>query len=103
MSNDECLKNDEARSTKHGPINVVSIELPRSAIEVASQVRAEFDFGLQQQPDTVQLRVDCPDVLSVPLARLQIKTQSFIFPRPASSVGDPVGVPPLGGGAPFGL
>ena len=105
MSNDDYLKNDDIRGSDPGSIRVVSIEVPQTGIDVASQVRAEFDFGLQRQPDAVQLRVDRPDVLSVSLARLQIKTQSFIFPRPTSAVGGPDGVPPghpLGrGGAPL--
>ncbi len=88
MTNDECLRNDEdppwrdeARLTNGGSIDAVSIQLTKETIAVSSTARHDFNLGPGLQVHTTAFSGALPDVLSVPLTRLQFKTQSFLFPH----------------------
>ncbi|HEV3416860.1 MAG TPA: DEAD/DEAH box helicase [Pirellulales bacterium] len=62
-------------------MQIFSIELPNAEIERQSQTRSDFNSGLQPALTTIHLVSNWPEVLSVPLNRLQLKTHSFTFPQ----------------------
>src|ERR1700720_1101514 len=62
-------------------MHVVSIELPTSGIIVESHLRREIELALEPDLTTISLPTARPEVLTVPLARLPIKTHSFTFPQ----------------------
>jgi SNF2 family DNA or RNA helicase len=88
MPNDECRRNDEARMTSRAAVEVLSIELPETRIAVSSQADYVLAPGAGLQIHTTAVSASLPDVLSVPLSRLSIKTQSFVFPAPTAVAGD---------------
>lgn len=63
-------------------MDVFSIEMPAVTIDVQSQLRGEIVTSLAPDVTTVRPADSRPDVLSLPLARWQIKTHSFKFPEP---------------------
>jgi SNF2 family DNA or RNA helicase len=62
-------------------MQIFSIELPNAEIERQSQTRSDFNSGLQPALTTIHFVGNRPEVLSVPLNRLQLKTHSFTFPQ----------------------
>ena len=78
----------EARMTNDAAVEVLSIELPATMVDVSSHDGHVFDLGAGLQVRAVPFSAGPPDVLSVPVTRLSIKTQSFVFPTPAATGGD---------------
>jgi SNF2 family DNA or RNA helicase len=93
MTNDDSLR-VMARSpdVAIGPtealhaMDVVSIGLTNPTVRVESF--ADVNLGAELQVDTTSCWSILPDVLSVPVTRLSVKTQSFVFPAPVAPSGD---------------
>jgi SNF2 family DNA or RNA helicase len=66
-------------------MQIFSIELPNAEIETQSQASSDFNSGLQPALTTIHLVSNRPEVLSIPLNRLQLKTHSFTFPQASAN------------------
>ncbi|HKD35886.1 MAG TPA: SNF2-related protein, partial [Pirellulales bacterium] len=67
-------------------MEVFSTNATIDAVVVKSTLRDEIDAGDELRLSRVEINALRPDVLSLPLVRTAIKTQSFIFGAPSAAV-----------------